>query len=546
MSPPPPAAGPLVHGRFAPGRTLATDGQLTVLRGRDQSTSEEVELVRLEPHAALRDGARERFARAWVPRSPPHPAWMSPLAGPAPSESPVGVRPPTQALWTPAIRLSADEVRQAAGWLGAALLAGAPGLGGALDHRDLVIDAGGVPRISPSGLKRTASVADLPRHRPPVVEPGPAGERDAALYGLGVVLFRALTGAWPADGASPATLHDAQRSPRRARALDPSVPADVDALLAALLDADPAHRAPALAAMVGAGPPVLDLSTDGPSTEEATQEPAATGAPTLRVTQAAPQRSAARLDIAQDPWLVVVDREAATEASLRRLEALLPELPHFALRDSHRDARQLVVGSAGSADAARALMDSLAPAGAPLSTVSSLAPAPARFGQIAGWVLAAVLAPVLGLLLLGPVAAGVGAAAGLVLALVGGMQVRRSKDLARSLVRPGTDPAVVPTLPARQRGVLDAVRTARKAVMEGDLADPLRVDLLGSLDDIESATLTVPDADADELAALAAAAEEVREVVGTAVQAADPTRSRAAVDAARRRAAAARAALRQT
>lgn len=542
MSPPPPAAAPPVHGRFTPEQTLASDGQLTVLRGRDRTTADEVELVRLEPHVALREGARARFAEAWVPRSPPHPAWMSPLAGPAPGEPPIGVRPATQALWSPALRLRADEVRQAAGWLGAAVLAGAPGLGGALDHRDLVIDTDGVPRISPSGLLRTASVADLPRHRPPEVEPGPAGERDAALYGLGVVLFRALTGAWPADGASPAALHEAQRQPRRARALDPSIPADVDALLAALLDPEPAHRAPALAAMVGAGPPVLAVR---PSTPEEAPAPAPTASPTLRVTQAAPQRSSARLDTAQDPWLVVVDRAAATEASLRRLEALLPDLPHFALRDSHRDARQLVVGSADSADAAAALMASLAPAGAPLSTVSSLAPAPARIGQIAGWVLAAVLAPVLGLLLLGPVAAGVGAVAGLLLALVGGMQVRRSQDLARSLARPGTDPARVPTLPARQRGVLDAVRTARKAVMEGDLADPLRVDLLGSLDEIESATLTVPDADADELAALAAAAAEVREVVDTAAQAADPTRSRAAVDAARRRAAAARAALRQ-
>ncbi len=531
-----------VHARYTEGAPLAPAGELLRAQGQDSVTGAPVEIVRPAPHAALRDGARARFARAWTPRPPAHPAWLPALAGPAPDGKPVGVRPAIGAPWQPDQRLAADEVRQLAGWLGGGLLAG--GLEGGLAHEDLVLDADGVPRISPAGLVRVESIAALPYHVPPRRDSGPAGDRDAALYGLGVVLFRALTGAWPAEGRSPAALHAAQARPRRARELRPEVPADVDALLAALLDPDPSRRAPAVAAVAHDRPPVLALPAAAPAPAPAAAPAAATAAPALRVTQAAPARSAARVDDALPPWLVVLDRAAATEASLRRLEALLPDLPHFALRDGMRDESAVIVGTAPTEAAARSLAESLGRAGAPLTVQSAAAPAPAVWGQVLGWVGAAVLAPVLGFLLAGPVAAGLGIALSLVLALVGGVAVRRSKEQARALARP--ESARLPALPSAQSAVLDAIRTARQTILGAELAAPLRVDLLDALDGIETAALATTDARPDELADLRAAAAEVGAAATAAVDGgARPEASRAAVDAARRRAAAARAALRQ-
>lgn len=69
------------------------------------------------------------------------------------------------------------------------------------------------------------------------------------VWGLGVLLFEYLTGRLPlgSPGKSPgelaAWLHSAQREePRRARALAPQTPADLDAIAARALATDPRHR----------------------------------------------------------------------------------------------------------------------------------------------------------------------------------------------------------------------------------------------------------------------------------------------------------------
>lgn len=539
-----PPSGPRVLGRYEPTATLPSVGDLQREAGRDSVTGALVEIVRAAPHAALREGSQARFASAWTERVGRHPAWLEPLAGPAPGGASVAVRPAISTPWTEGIRLSADDARRIAGWVGGALLADTQGLGGELGQEDLVFDGDGIPRLSPSGLVRVASVARLPHHRPPTVHQGPGGDRDAALYGLGALLFHAVTGVWPTEARSPDGLRTAQATPRRARALLPDLPADVDALLAALLDPDPARRAPAIAAVIQASPPVVRPTV---ATPEVAVPAASQGAPAaLRVSRQAPQTSAARVDTALAPWVVVFDRTRATAASLRRLEALLPELPHFALRDGPSAAGGVVVASAKTEAEAQDLARTLGRSGAPLDVRSTAAPAVAQAGAAVGWMVAAVLAPLLGLLAGGPVVGGIGAVAGLVLALVAGRTLRQNRAEVRSLSASTlTDPAQLPRLPDGPRHVLDAVQQARRTLMGGDLSDALRVDLLQSLEDIEAAALAGQGASQDELDELRAAALEVADAVSGAAGEGAPERSRATVDHARRRAAAARAALRQ-
>ncbi|MFN7147310.1 MAG: hypothetical protein ACK4YP_26315, partial [Myxococcota bacterium] len=178
-------------------------------------------------HVLLRPGVRDAFVGL---RLPDHPAALPTLATDVVDGLPVRVRPATHGS-IEGVRLTAPEVVAAAGWLAPALLQ-AEGVGlGELGPEDLVRDADGVLRLAPTGVPRVESVARVPRHRAP--EAASSGEAD--LYGLGVTLYHALTGAWPTDARAPASAHGAGP--------------DADALLDGLLSADPAARRAAVEAL---------------------------------------------------------------------------------------------------------------------------------------------------------------------------------------------------------------------------------------------------------------------------------------------------------
>lgn len=134
-----------------------------------------------------------------------------------------------------------DQLRA---WLTALVplvLAAGDRVSGALTPRDLRLD-GEAPRLAPVGA---ADSEDRPFVAPEVPSGG-APDGAAALYGLGVALYRAATGHLPFPAGASAA--DASMIP--VTAWRPDLSAGVAAALARLVDVDPSRRATALAVLV--------------------------------------------------------------------------------------------------------------------------------------------------------------------------------------------------------------------------------------------------------------------------------------------------------
>jgi eukaryotic-like serine/threonine-protein kinase len=104
----------------------------------------------------------------------------------------------------------------------------------------------GIARLlSPEALTATLSVRGTALYISPEQVRGDRVDPRADLYSLGCVLFEMLTGRTPFEGdlAALSYAHTHTAAPR-VRSIDPTVPAAIDELVAAMLEKDPAQRPP--------------------------------------------------------------------------------------------------------------------------------------------------------------------------------------------------------------------------------------------------------------------------------------------------------------
>jgi len=102
----------------------------------------------------------------------------------------------------------------------------------------------GISRLlAPQALTATLSVRGTARYLSPEQARGDPVDGRADLYSLGCVLFEMLTGRTPFEGDLVALTYAHVHTPApRVRSLDPTVPAAMDELVAAMLEKDPANR----------------------------------------------------------------------------------------------------------------------------------------------------------------------------------------------------------------------------------------------------------------------------------------------------------------
>jgi len=106
-------------------------------------------------------------------------------------------------------------------------------------------DMGIARLLSPEALTATLSVRGTALYISPEQVRGDRVDHRADLYSLGCVLFEMLTGRTPFAGdlAALSFAHTQTPAPR-VRSIDPTVPAAMDELVAAMLEKDPAQRPP--------------------------------------------------------------------------------------------------------------------------------------------------------------------------------------------------------------------------------------------------------------------------------------------------------------
>jgi hypothetical protein len=189
------------------------------------------EAIGLRAHALLWPRARERFAA--VPDIA-DPAALPILARDALDGAPVRVRPRTSGVLP---RLDGATAGRVAAFLAPAVRAGTGAAEGELRTEDLVLDADGVPRFAPLGVRPPDAIGRVPFARAPEVVHGAPPDGASDLYGLGVVLVTAVRGEPPWPAPSLAALEARRGSP------PPSLgDIDADGIVAGLLATDPAAR----------------------------------------------------------------------------------------------------------------------------------------------------------------------------------------------------------------------------------------------------------------------------------------------------------------
>jgi len=113
----------------------------------------------------------------------------------------------------------------------------------ARDGRVVVLDFGLVTHLAPGDVSRTTQIMGTPAYMSPEQVTGDHLASPSDWYSMGVMLYEALTGRLPFEGAFFAMMASrTQRDPRWPAEVVPGVPADLDALCRDLLHRDPASR----------------------------------------------------------------------------------------------------------------------------------------------------------------------------------------------------------------------------------------------------------------------------------------------------------------
>jgi hypothetical protein len=504
------SSGAPLFGRYRLLRSLPPLGELLRWEAEDLEEGRRVELISPESLTLLRPGARERFAATHRPM-PDGPYVLGRMLGEHEGR-PYALRPALHPL--PAtLRLDpADVERLLAAWA-PAVARDAALLGPDLDEQDVGVDDDGHLRLAPSGVVRREGAVRTSPWLPPEAQPRP---EKAALYGLGRLAFRWLTGVEPADVSSPDALRASQSRPRRAGALVPGTPPALDAALAALLSPDPGARRPPFdeaPAQILVGAPV----------EEAAPAPLAA--------QARPP--SARLDAALPDQALIAWPHQLPRSIRRRLAALSG---HSSAALEALAAQKLPLPLATGPSSATLDPAPFALAAAPLAQRPTAGSSGPYLLAVAGTLVSLLsmgAALILGLLPLaiGALVAGLAMVGGALLRLLLreaplGKALRAAQDL---LARAATAPQ--PELAAR-------IQTLRRRLLDPQLPDAIRVDLLDSLDAVEDAAEALP---ANASRPQRAPVEAALQALETPLRAAGP---RLDVEALRQRVAAATQALR--
>ncbi|MBN1336372.1 MAG: hypothetical protein JXB39_10460 [Deltaproteobacteria bacterium] len=221
----------------------------------DTSTGDRAEAVEPSAVARVRPGSLDGFRAATYQGTDPV---RLPATLVESDEGPVAVRVPTKGTLADVPALDAEQALALARWLAPSLVPAAVAPRGRLEPEDLVVDGDGRVRLAPSGIP--SAEGPVPRHTAPEVLAGAPPTEGSALFGLGVLLYRRLVGAWPWPASVAASWRIAMASaPTPASTVRPDLPPDVDALLTGLLSTDPARRVAAVGALGPGDPPRLVL-----------------------------------------------------------------------------------------------------------------------------------------------------------------------------------------------------------------------------------------------------------------------------------------------
>lgn len=491
-------SGTAVLGRFELGEALPAPEGMKRWRAIDRASGEAVEVVAPDAAVLIRPGAADRFlAAARLPGD--EPALLSPLQSGREDRLPVAVRAPVHPV-ARLPRLDGEQALALARWLAPAALKAEEALAGHFVPEDLVMDERRVVRIAPRGLQEASGVIAARPHRAPERADGSPARPGSALFGLGVMLFQATSGRLPASG-------------ERLRDVDPGQPAELDALLAELCSGDPERRRAAALRLPPGEPVVLPVEVGAPPLPSPMQT--TVGA----VTASLPVPLTPPLVGLSQGWLIELVAPPATEASRRRLAALL-DVPMEVLIGELEGGQPLAIG----------LFDSEAHAGRRLDLLRDLSIEGRVVGPGGGWGSAraigagvgalTALATGVGMLLLGLVTSFLVMLLGAASLLVGALLAYVSVSTYREAGSRSQLESAHARL-ARLRRAADAqadpasraLRAARRAVLEAELTPLVRLDQEGLLDALEAGRAALGEAEtvrrADAIAAGAAALHEL-------------------------------------
>jgi hypothetical protein len=407
--------------RWELGDELPGSTELRRYRLRDLETDASMELWEPRASVKLRPGVEAAILAA-TQASPTAEAALSRI--PVPTEQGrVLVTASTQgSLADRELRLAPAQALELARWLAPAILDPRSTTGGRLRDDDIVLDEDGVPRLLSLGLPPAEAVLEVPHHTAPEVLRGHRPDPASGLYGLGVLLFRGLTGAWPVPAKNLQDLLARSPDPIRPSTLRPDLPPAVDVLVQGLLSVDPAERS-AAARDLGAWrgpPPVLDLAPR--AVHERPRLTPGTTAIATRAASSPAERPGHHLVVAQVHDL---------PPSARYLVSALAGLDEDEIMRAASRRQGVVVAGLAGADAAQALAQRLGAHG-----IQAMVRRSTGTGRGALFLLSllafTVTAPAL---LLSPIAALVVAALGFVLALLAWSRPPRSLQRGPGPVR---------------------------------------------------------------------------------------------------------------
>ncbi len=367
----------------------------------DPSTGEVAEALEPSASARLRPGALDGF-RASVASSEPDLGRTLVES----VEGPLAIGAPTRGTLADVPALGAAEALDLARWLGPGLVPTRVVPGGRLGPEDLVVDGAGRARRAPTGIPGPGGPLDVPRFTAPEVLAGGSPTEGSALFGLGVLLYQRLTGAWPWPATTAAAWRDALARgtpPAAPSSLSPGLPPELDALLAGLLSPDPGRRVAAVGALGPAAgePPVLEVAERSAARAE---------------TPAAPAPALPALP-ASGGHLVVADLSRVPASALALASAVTGFDPGAL---SRAGSRPVVLGRTGDAPSAARLAEQLEALGLPARAM----PAPFPTAMVLGGASSLAFMAAAALLVFSRVAAALAAVVGVVLGVIAATRPR--------------------------------------------------------------------------------------------------------------------------